>query len=190
MVVTLEQVERLREKADVSYEEAKALLERHQGDLLEALIELERRGKADTAATGGFYTTRPDTPQPDDLAVQPGPAAGGARTGWEYRRDPEEPRSGRGFLRDLCRASVVNYLEIWREGQRRTTIPILVLILLIVGAFYVTLPLLVAGLFLGFRYRFGGPDLDREGLNQVMDQVSKTAEQVRQSVQETIQKQK
>ena len=40
MAVTLEQVERLREEADLSYEEARALLEQTQGDLLEALLDI------------------------------------------------------------------------------------------------------------------------------------------------------
>ena len=35
--------------------------------------------------------------------------------------------------------------------------------------------LLVLGLFLGFRYRFSGPDLEREDLNHVMGSVADTA---------------
>ena len=41
MEITLEQVERLREKADVSYGQAKAALEYSGGNLLDALIYLE-----------------------------------------------------------------------------------------------------------------------------------------------------
>ena len=42
MAVTLEQVEALRARAAVSYEEARAALEANGGDLLDALIALER----------------------------------------------------------------------------------------------------------------------------------------------------
>ena len=45
MAITLEQAEKLREKADVTLEEAKAALEAADGDLLDALIWLERQGK-------------------------------------------------------------------------------------------------------------------------------------------------
>ena len=41
----LEQIERLRAKANVSYEEAKQAYEAANGDLLEAVIMLERQGK-------------------------------------------------------------------------------------------------------------------------------------------------
>ena len=44
MEITLEQVERLREKAAVSYGQAKAALEYSGGNLLDALIYLEERG--------------------------------------------------------------------------------------------------------------------------------------------------
>ena len=44
MEITLEQVERLREKADVSYGQAKAALEYSGGNLLDALIYLEEQG--------------------------------------------------------------------------------------------------------------------------------------------------
>lgn len=45
MSVTLEQVERLRAHAAVSYEEARRALEACDGDLLDALILLEREGR-------------------------------------------------------------------------------------------------------------------------------------------------
>ena len=44
MEITLEQVERLREKADVSYAQAKEALEYSGGNLLDALIYLEEKG--------------------------------------------------------------------------------------------------------------------------------------------------
>ena len=41
----LEKVEKLRERADVSYEEAKEALEACDWDLLDAMVWLEKRGK-------------------------------------------------------------------------------------------------------------------------------------------------
>lgn len=40
------------------------------------------------------------------------------------------------------------------------------------------------GLFFGFRYRFSGPDLDRESINSVMDSVANTAADVGRQVME------
>ena len=57
MDITLERVERLREKADVSYAQAKEALEYSGGDLLDALIYLEEEG-AIPRPEGGCYSTR------------------------------------------------------------------------------------------------------------------------------------
>ncbi len=63
MEITLEQVERLREKADVSYAQAKQALEYSGGNLLDALIYLEEQG-AIPRPQGAYYSTRNETPPP------------------------------------------------------------------------------------------------------------------------------
>ena len=62
MEITLEQVERLREKADVSYAQAKQALEYSGGNLLDALIYLKEQG-AIPRPQGAYYSTRNETPR-------------------------------------------------------------------------------------------------------------------------------
>lgn len=45
MKVTLEQIDLLRKRANVSYEDAKEALEKFEGDLVEALVYLEKENK-------------------------------------------------------------------------------------------------------------------------------------------------
>lgn len=52
MSVSFEKIEELRKRANISYEEAKILLEKHQGDMVEALIELEKSKKIHSRADG------------------------------------------------------------------------------------------------------------------------------------------
>ena len=51
----------------------------------------------------------------------------------------------------------------------------LIVILLLIVAYYIVIPLLILGLFVGFRYRFSGPDLERDSINNVMGSVADTA---------------
>ena len=51
----LEKVEKLREKANVSFAEAKEALDNTGGDILDALIYLEKQGKSTIPAGGGFF---------------------------------------------------------------------------------------------------------------------------------------
>ena len=188
MAVTLEQVERLREEADLSYEEARALLEQTQGDLLEALILLERQGRTRGAAKSAYYSTRPSRDAAEGAALVPtAPSRGGRRR--SAGQDAERP-GFRAQLKalllaavDLLRHSTVNQFEVWRHGEMMTSLPVLILILLILVAFWISVPLLLLGLFFGCRYRFSGPDLEKSGagdaVNRVTGVVGDAVEQVK-----------
>ena len=171
MSVTLEQVEQLRAHAAVSYEEARRALEACDGDLLDALILLEREGRIPPGGgRGAFFTTQPGAaPEPPPSGPTRGPEASGR----------EERGSWRARLRELLAAAVdllrhctVNQFEVWRNGERMTALPVLILILLVLVAYWISLPLLVVGLFFGCKYRFSGPDLDKNRVGEVVNQVS------------------
>lgn len=55
MKVTLEQIDELRSRVNVSYEEAKRVLENNDGDLIKSIIELEnKKGIKNNPKKGGF----------------------------------------------------------------------------------------------------------------------------------------
>jgi len=176
MEITLEMAERLREKANVSYAQAKEALEYSGGNLLDALIYLEEKG-AIPRAEGAYYSTKSETPPPPPPA-EPLPAQMPVKQE-KRKKSAKPPRAKKGGLKRLFhtlrRWLVDNELEIWRKDQPITALPVLILVLLLCCAYYVAIPVLVLGLFLGFRYRFSGPDLEREEINGVMGSVADTA---------------
>lgn len=180
MEITLEQVERLREKADVSYAQAKQALEYSGGNLLDALIYLEEQG-AIPRPQGAYYSTRNETPPPPP----PQPAVPAEQPKAKGRR-----KAGlRRLFQKIRRLLLENELEIWRKGQPVTSLPILILILLVLFAPYITLPALVLGLFLGFRYQISGPDLEDEAFNGMMGNVADTAADLGRQVMEELKNQ-
>lgn len=174
-MATLEQVEKLRERANVSYDEAKAALDATNGDLLEALIYLEKQGKVKSPRGGGFYSSKAGEPKDAD--------------GREAYREKDAGTSfgellgrfGRFCLR-LLRKGNANTFEVMKGGESKASVPVTVLVLLLVFAFWITLPLMVIGLFFGLRYRFQGPDLGKEPVNHAMDHVADAAEDLKHSV--------
>ena len=68
----LDKVERVREKTQVSYEDAKAALDAHDGNVLDAIIELERSGKAHT--TSASYASYSTQAQPEPVSPEMGRA--------------------------------------------------------------------------------------------------------------------
>jgi hypothetical protein len=53
MFVTIEKIEELKKRSKISYEEAKILLEKHNGNVVEALIELEKNKKISESCSRG-----------------------------------------------------------------------------------------------------------------------------------------
>ena len=54
MKVTLEQIDELRNRVNVSYEEAKSTLEKNDGDLIKSIIELEKKKGRKNENKGNF----------------------------------------------------------------------------------------------------------------------------------------
>ena len=90
MDITLEQVERLREKADVSYAQAKEALEYSGGNLLDALIYLEERGMI-PRPEGAYYSTRGGNFPPARLRC------GQRLPGWGAEGKEREKEKGRQY---------------------------------------------------------------------------------------------
>lgn len=161
--ITLEQVTKLKEYADVSFADAKAALEASNGSLLDALLWLERNGKIPTAETAA-YSTKEEAAE-DKAAGSDGQTGEGEETmNWLNR--------AKRFLLD-------NRLEAYhRQSGRDFQVPIGVCIILLVIAFWMVPAILIVGFFLGWRYRLAGPDLDREEVNKAMEKINDTAEDV------------
>ena len=178
-MITLEQVDKLREKANVSYDEAKAALEAANGDMLEALIHLERQGKVAPPEGGGYYSSAGGS------GDQRGKSKESASRGYSNR----DSLGGliRRFFRFcamLIHKGNINSIEVLKDGEVKTAFSITVLMVLAACFFWITIPLMVIGLFLGYRYRFQGPDLGKDSVNSAMDSATTAAESLKKTLTE------
>jgi len=176
-MATLEQVEKLRQKANVSYDEAKAALDACSDDLLDALIYLERQGRVTPPENGGYYTSRQEPPKDVHQAYtqQEQSEPRGENLGQLFRRFWR-------WFRKLIRYGNANYFDVWQKEQTLLSVPVTVLAVLMLFCFWIVLPLLLVGLFCGCRYRFRGPDLGKAGVNDVMDSAAKAADNIKNEV--------
>ncbi len=147
----LEQIEKLRERANVSYDEAKQALEAADGDVLEALISLERQGRVEPPQGGGYYSSERVRVEDD---------------GFEEPKK-EKPNCDRfmsvldkigKFVVDLVNKGNSTSFEIIQNGTPKSRIPVTVLVILGIFLQWFMIPLLLIGLFFGFSYRFVGKD--------------------------------
>ena len=161
---TFEKVEKLREKANVTFEEAKAALDEANGDLLDAMILLEKQGKAEERRES--YSTKEDA----SLMVVDEP-------------EKKEKKHGNAFtdkLKSLWHKSLENYFVIERGDDVLINIPICVFVLILLFTWHVTLIVMVVALFFGCRYSFKGV-AEMKLANEMCDKASEAADKVKES---------
>lgn len=154
----MDKVEKLRQKANVSYEDARNALEQNDWDLLDALIALENTGKIKQEPVDS-YTTRKE-PEPQKQAE---PDLRGSFTRFF------------SYIAELINKANLIHMDVSKAGRTRVSIPLSVLILLLIFMFWWVVPLMVLGLFFGFRYSFRGHKA-ADSVNRVMDKAAQTAE--------------
>ena len=175
-MATLEQVEKLREKTSVSFEEAKSALDACGGDLLEALIYLEKQGKVNAPVGGGYYSSK-NTGETEKESTADS-SKSGARRGESFSELLK--RFGR-FCGRVIKKGNSNYFEAEKDGKIVISIPVTLLVIGLIFLFWIIVPLLVIGLFFGYRYHFHGNELGKDSVNRVMNSASSTAEEIKRS---------
>ena len=172
----LEKVEKLREKADVSFAEAKEALDIAGGDVLDALIYLEKQGRATVPAGGGYFSGA-GTPSPERQSAYRSEYS--AEYNGESFKDVMK-RLGR-FLLKILRKGNSNFLDASKNGVVILACPVTGLVILMVFFFWIIVPLFILSLFFGVRYSFRGAELGKESINRVMDNASNVVEDVKKS---------
>lgn len=181
-MVTLEQVEKLREKTNISYDEAKAALEKTDGDILEAIINLEKEGRIPEPEGGGYYSSKK--------------AQSDSKSDYSDKKSKEEFKKDDGssfgelvgkffkWCGKIINVGNRNSFEVKKGGENIITLPVTVLVLLLIFTFWITVPLIILGLFFGYRYMFTGPDLGKEHVNRTLDSVAEAAEHLKKEVKD------
>ena len=127
----IEKVDRLRERADVSYEEAKAALEAANWDLLDAMVALEKAGKTAGPAKTNFSTSYEQ--QENYVKVQ-------EKVEKQRKESAHVGRSLRDTIRNFFRVCVDNSFCVTRHDEEIFRLPIIVLVIAVLAV--------IAGLFL------------------------------------------
>ena len=165
-MTNFEMVEKLREKANVSYEQAKEALEKSNWDILDAMILLEREGNVSGAASATYSTN------------------GGAGESAESKKSTR-PGFGEVLTRILKWIGSVlkigneNEIVIEKGDEHLAAVPVTIFVLLLIVGFWIIVPLLILGLFFGYKYSVRGPQLGKESVNDAINKASKVVEDIK-----------
>lgn len=164
-MTNLEMVEALREKASVSYEEARDALEAANWDLLDAILMLEKEGRVHESSAR--YSTRQEAEE--EAEAKP-------RSSHNLR---SAMRLLGNTLRRLIRIGNENALVVSRHGEEMFSLPVTVCVLLLFCSVWTVLIVMAVSLFFGVRYHFRGPHLGKDSINSAMDRAADAVENVR-----------
>ena len=142
----LEKVERLREHANVSYEEAKAALEQANDDLLDAMVILERQGKVGAPESKTYSTSYEE--QKQYLSVQ--------EKVDEQNRAYTFGQTVKGIFLIVKDFVLHTNFLITREGKTIFAMPTWALVLILLLTIEVSLPIMLIAMLFKVRYHFEG----------------------------------
>lgn len=156
----LEMVEKIAERANITVEEARDVLERNNWDMLDAMIELEREGKA---YGGAKASTQKE--EPEYMTVS---ATASGREEQKAHRAVRRQKI-KEKLKNAFRVVLDNNFVVNGKNGEVIRMPILVLIIcaLVVNV-QLTVIVLVAGMAFGLRYSIEGQELGTRAVNDSM----------------------
>ncbi|MGV1054750.1 DUF4342 domain-containing protein [Clostridium perfringens] len=158
-----EMINTLVRKANISVEEAQEVLEKCNWDLLDAIVYLERRGKVENK---------------EDKKKQDEKYGGiGEIVGRMFR-----------FIGKFIKKSNKNFFEIRKDKEKPIRISLTISILFLIFLSVPTIVLLIVGLFCGYKYSISGPDFNYDGVNNIFEEVSKSANHIKKDFKEGYEK--
>jgi hypothetical protein len=166
-----EKVEKLRERANVTYDEAKQALENSNWDILDAMIYLEQNGKVNGPEKTS-YTTKDESIK---IEIE----------------DKEPENKAKGTLKKIWKWCIKwikkgnnNSFCVDRYGKEVFKMPINVLIILILCSVSTVFWVLLICLFFDFKYRFAGPDIKTVDfdINETFDKAADTVENIKNDI--------
>ena len=144
----MDMIDKLKEKAGITREEAADALTRANWDMLEALVILEREGRI-APLTSSVVTSAGYAGQNAGTRGTASGTAGGRKNG--------------GTLKNLARNSVLYSFIVRRNDRVIISLPVLVFIIILLAAFQLTVVAILVGLFCGCRYSLEKRDGDDSG---------------------------
>lgn len=169
----LKLVNKLSEKTNISYEEAKTVLENNNWDILDSILYLEENGIVKKPSVSIFYTNE----------------ARHSERIKETRNDEENKyktnNSVEGIFEAICKfIDICNniFVEIKSKEKSFLRIPLTVVIILSFFMFWIIIPLIVIGLFFDIEFYVYSNNVNTNNANRILNQISKNVKIIKEKL--------
>lgn len=165
----LEMVEKIAERANLTVEEARDVLERNNWDMLDAMVELERAGKI---YGGAQASTKQEEPEYMTVA----PTVAGKEEAKARRKQTR--RKIKENLKMALHVAVDNKFVIYNKDREVVSVPVIVPVICALINVVLTVIALVAGMAFGLRYAVEGEELGTRSVNDGMMKASEYTQNI------------
>lgn len=157
-MVTIEQIDELRKRMKVSYEEAKEALEQSNGDLLEAIIYIEKNSTTNRSNADG-HSSQEETCESDGFS--------------------RAISSFIAWCKKIIKKGNSNFIVISKKDSVVLKLSLTIFVIILVIIPYITLPLLLIALFTNHRFSCIGKDLENTKANETLNKMSQAADNIK-----------
>ncbi|WP_026887361.1 hypothetical protein [Clostridium beijerinckii] len=168
-------VEKLKNEANISYEEAKSALEKSNWDILDAFVYLEDMGKVQKPSVNIFYTNEYKENHKNGVITN------NKDQGNNYNNSKKDNRFEGVFVKVCKIIDICNniFFEIKKENKIFLRIPVTVIIVLLIFAFWAVIPLYIVGLFFDFEFSISGNRAEINKINHVLKEISENIKKIK-----------
>jgi hypothetical protein len=173
----LKLIDKLRKKANISYEEAKIALENNNWDILEALLYLEENGSIEKPFVSIFYTNE----------LRYSGAIQEVKKNKEYNY--KASNGFQGIFEAICKfIDTCNniFLEIKKREYVFLRIPITVVILLSFFMFWIIIPLIIIGLLFDIEFYVYANSVNTDKVNKILNEISRYSRDIKEKIKRVI----
>lgn len=205
-MTSYEMVEKLSEKKGITLAQAKEVLEKCNWDILDAMIYLEKN-PINTTAQQTTVNLNKEQPQANAENVQTAYGIPNSNCGQQGAYSTPQGANGTqqtytvpngsqcesakgvsfsemlgrffGFVGKIITKGLENSVIISKDEKEVANIPVIVMVLLVLFAFWIVVPIMVIGLFLNFKYTFRGSIDYKEKANDMLNKAAKATEKIK-----------
>ena len=168
-------IDKLKNETNISYEEAKIALEKSNWDILDAFVYLEENGKVQKPSVSVFYTNKYKENYIRSMVTN--------------NKDQENNYSNtkkdnifEGIFIKVCKIiDTCNniFFEIKRENKVFLRIPVTVILVLLIFAFWIVIPLYIVGLFFDIEFSLSGKRVEINKINHALKAISANIKKIK-----------
>ena len=166
-----EKVERLREKADVTYDEAKRALEACNWDMLDALIYLETLGKVKKSSVTTYHSSKAEEEKLHDVEKT-------VRDEERKMKEEDCKKKIKNGWNKFIRVCTDNHFVVKHKEKKVIDIPLGAALVIFALGWHVLLILMLISLFFDYKYNIIGKN-ELKTVNSAMDKVAETADKLK-----------